>query len=91
MYHTKTLENQPLYDTKSYMITPDLCRGARGILNVSSQEWAKRCGMARLTLHRYENNGYGSEDVVRALTETFADHGITFSRRGTVEMIKREG
>ena len=71
-------------------MTPDTCRAVRAWLKMSRPEWANVCGISLPTLMRYENDGYGSDEVIAKIHAAFVAKGFTISRRGKVERIERK-
>jgi transcriptional regulator with XRE-family HTH domain len=61
------------------MITPALCRGARGLLGWSADELAKRAGIARQTLASFESGErQPTENTMQAIVSTLVSAGVEF-------------
>jgi DNA-binding XRE family transcriptional regulator len=66
-------------DEKPMILTPELCRAARGLLDWTQADLAEHADISRSTVRDYEGSRH---DVHRAtaaqLRRAFEDHGVVF-------------
>ncbi len=75
------MPNEPKQEKKAKIkITVRHCKAARGLLDWTAADLAKRSGVAVNTIHRWENHVHAPREATRdAIQKAFEDEGIEFS------------
>jgi transcriptional regulator with XRE-family HTH domain len=79
---------------KSKILTPALCRAARGFLNWTQTDLADRSGVSRSTIRDYEGSRHDVHRATEAqLRLAFEDGGVMFtcSQEGQVGLCQKDG
>ena len=64
------------------LLTPELCRAARALLNWSAHQLAGAAGLGRATVKRFEAGGMVRLSSVEAMLQALQDAGLEFIPAG---------
>lgn len=73
------------------MLTPEMCRAARALLNLESHQLACAAGLGVVTVRRFEAGGTVRLSSVEAMFEALQDAGLEFIPAGAQSLVGGAG
>ncbi|WP_051539465.1 helix-turn-helix transcriptional regulator [Sulfitobacter sp. 20_GPM-1509m] len=70
-------------------ITPELCRGARGLLGWSRADLAAAAGVSTPVVVKYEGGGNLNAGTLEKITSAFSAHGVKLTDTKATQTIRR--